>query len=404
MDNNTSGLFPGLFSAHAEVVDHVVEFFCWVLDDVNFVGNGGSSWWLITGNHDNLDTSGSAFVDREIDLQSWWIVKGDDTDEGESVHWESSWGAFVVSLLGFHVETPCFPCLDIELVGLGIFAGIEGESSEGEDSLSESTEGRVGFVNFGSEFISEWNFLSVEEDLIASVEDSLWCTFHEDTKSTFLGSEVSDEEVEFEFRVEWNDDFSVFSSVVLVNPGWAGISSIDKAHDGLSELDKTGLGGITLAFSVDVKHLGFSFSQSGFHVGFIGGIELGVLKRSNGDFLHSGVKLLGLILRWVIVEDGVSSENDGFNEGSEAWIVRVILDLHLLVWLSESHVLLVGLVVDGAVDGLSVVEHVGDGHSVLGKGTSLIRADARGGSKSLDRLQVLNEHHLSSHSLGGKSE
>lgn len=290
------------------------------------------------------------------------------------------------------------------MVGLGIFAGIEGESSEGEDSLSEFTEGRVGFVNFGSEVISEWNFLSVEEDLVASVEDSLWCTFHEDGKSTFLGSEVSDEEVEFEFRVEWNDDFSVFSSVVLVNPGWAGSSSIVKAHDGLSELDKTSLGGITLAFSVDVKHLGFSFLQSGFHVGIIAGAELGVLKRSNGDFLHSGVKLLGLILRWVIVEDGVSSENDGFNEGSEAWIVRVILDLHLLVWLSESHVLLVGLVVDGAVDGLSVVEHVGDGHSVLGKGTSLVRADARGGSKSLDRLQVLNEHHLSSHSLGGKSE
>lgn len=285
-----------------------------------------------------------------------------------------------------------------------VFVGIEGESSEGEDSLSEFTEGRVGFVDFGSEVISECNFLSVKEDLVASGEDSLWCTFHEDGKSTFLGSEVSDEEVEFEFRVEWNDDFSVFSSVVPVFMGWAGSTGIVKAHDGLSELDETGLGCITLTFSVDVKHLGFSFSQSGFHVGVIGGVEFGVLKGSNGDFLHSGVKLFGLILRWVIVEDGVSSENDGFNEGSEAWIVRVILDLHLLVWLSESHVLFVSLVVDGAVDGLSVVEHVGDGHSVLGKGTCLIGADARGGSKSLDGLQVLDEHHLSSHSLGGKSE
>jgi len=62
------------------------------------------------------------------------------------------------------------------------------------------------------------------------------------------------------------------------------------------------------------------------------------------------------------------------------------------------------LKVEGAVDGSSVVENVGNGHSVLGKGTCLIRADARGGSKSLNRLQVLDEHHLSSHSLGGKSE
>jgi len=403
VDNNTSGLGPGIIVGESEG-EELAEFFGWVLHDVNFVGNGGSSWWLITGNHDNLDTSGSAFVDREIDLQSWWIVKGDDTDEGESVHWEGSWGAFVSRLLGAHVETPCFPCLNIELVVFGKFAGIEAVSSEGEDSLSEFTEGRVGFVDFGSELLSEGNFRSVKEDLVASGEDSLWCTFHEDGKSAFLGSEVSDEEVEFEFRVEWNDDFSVFSSFVLVFVGWSSGTGVIKAHDGLSELDETSLGCITLTFSVDVKHLGFSLSQSGFHVVLIGFCEFLSLKGSDGDFLHSSVKLLGLILRWVIVEDGVSSENDGFNEGSEAWIVRVILDLHLLVWLSESHVLLVGLVVDGAVDGLSVVEHVGDGHSVLGKGTSLIRADARGGSKSLDRLQVLNEHHLSSHSLGGKSE
>jgi hypothetical protein len=232
------------------------------------------------------------------------------------------------------------------LVGPGIFRSIEGEASESEDSLSESTEGRVGFVNFGSEVIGEWNFLSIEEELFASVEDSLWCTFHEDGKSTFLGSEVSDEEVEFEFRVEWNDDFSVFSSVVLENVGWAAASGLGEAHDGLSELDKTGLGGITLAFSVDVKHLGFSFSQSGFHFGIISSGELGVLKRSNSDFLHSGEKLFGLILRWVIVENGVSSENNSFNEGSETWIVDVILDLHLLIWLSESLVLQVSLIVD----------------------------------------------------------
>jgi hypothetical protein len=129
------------------------------------------------------------------------------------------------------VETPCFPGLNIELVVFGVFAGIEGVSSEGEDSLSEFTEGRVGFVDLVSELISECDLLSVEEDLVASGEDSLWCTFHEDGKSTFLGSEVSDEEVEFEFRVEWNNDFSLFSSVVSEFVGWCFISGGVKAHD-----------------------------------------------------------------------------------------------------------------------------------------------------------------------------
>jgi len=114
--------------------------------------------------------------------------------------------------------------------------------------------------------------------------------------------------------------------------------------------------------------------------------------------------LFGFIVRWLIAENGVSSENDGLNKGHETWVLEVILDNDLLIWLSELLVPEMSLVVDGAVNGLSVEEHVGDGHSVLGKGTCLVGADARGGSEGLDGLQVLDEHHLSSHSLGGKSE
>ena len=117
------------------------------------------------------------------------------------------------------------------MVFSGVFGGIEGVSGEGEDSLSESTEGLVGFIDFTSEFSSESNLLSVKEDLVASGEDSLWCTFHEDGKSALLVSEVSDEEVEFEFRVEWNNDFSLFSSVVLEFVGLCFISGGGKAHD-----------------------------------------------------------------------------------------------------------------------------------------------------------------------------
>jgi len=53
---------------------------------------------------------------------------------------------------------------------------------------------------------------------------------------------------------------------------------------------------------------------------------------------------------------------------------------------------------------LSVEIKMGDSHSVLGEGSCLIGADARGGSEGLDGLKVLNEHHLSSHSLSGQSK
>jgi len=62
------------------------------------------------------------------------------------------------------------------------------------------------------------------------------------------------------------------------------------------------------------------------------------------------------------------------------------------------------LVVEGSIVDGSVAEDVGDGHSVLGKGTGLVGADAGGGTESLDGLEVLDQNHLSSHSLGGKSK
>ena len=40
---------------------------------------------------------------------------------------------------------------------------------------------------------------------------------------------------------------------------------------------------------------------------------------------------------------------------------------------------------------LVVEPHVGDGHSVLGEGARLVRADARGGAQGLHRLQVLHK-------------
>ena len=49
---------------------------------------------------------------------------------------------------------------------------------------------------------------------------------------------------------------------------------------------------------------------------------------------------------------------------------------------------------------LIVEPHVGDGHAVLGEGTSRVGADGGCGSQSLHRLQVLHQAVLPSHALG----
>merc|ERR1719382_2265427 len=64
-----------------------------------------------------------------------------------------------------------------------------------------------------------------------------------------------------------------------------------------------------------------------------------------------------------------------------------------------------GLVLRGVgVHDLVVEPHVGNGHSVLGEGASLVGADARGGAKGLHGLQVLYEAVLASHPLGSQGE
>ena len=408
VDNDTGGLGPGDVFVHTEFLDHVVEFLSWVLDNVDFVGNSSGSWWLITSDHDNLDTSGSALGDGQVDSWSWWIVEGDNTNEAEVVHWEGTWSAAVVAEVLLWVSTPALPVLNIKLIGASWESvGIESVSGESKYSLSHLTEFGVGFINFFSELWSEVDFFSVDEDPGASGEDSLWGTLHEDAEVVVLwilvAVHVSDESVELNVRAEWDKALSFFS-IVVVDVGWSLASGLLEVHDGLSELNETGLGGITLAVSVDVWHLLLGGHKSGLHLLHVIGGKVDTLEGSDWDLSHSCVELLGLIISWVIVENGVGTKDNGLDEAAESWLFWVVSELQLVIWLWLSLVSKVILVVEGSIEDGSVAEDVGDSHSVLSKSTGLVGADARGGAESLDGLKVLDQNHLSSHSLGGKSK
>jgi hypothetical protein len=117
----------------------------------------------------------------------------------------------------FWVETPGLPVLNIEFVALlSVFISWKVVSGKSEYSLSEFTEVRVGLFNLVPEILGEFNFLSSEKDLGASIENSLWSTLQENAKvgifSTFsIFSHISDEHVELNVRAEWNKAFSIFS-------------------------------------------------------------------------------------------------------------------------------------------------------------------------------------------------
>lgn len=87
----------------------------------------------------------------------------------------------------------------------------------------------------------------------------------------------------------------------------------------------------------------------------------------------------------------------------EGWIIDVIPNLHLSIWV-RGEFSLVGLIINFSNFNLIVEEQVGNSHSILSEGTSLVRANAGCRSQSFDRFEVFNQDEFLSHSLCSKSK
>jgi hypothetical protein len=75
MDNNGATLKQSFLGIHFTDVNEVVVFQFWFLDDIHLVGNSGSSWGLITSDHDDFNSGALALFDRNVDLRAWWVVQ-----------------------------------------------------------------------------------------------------------------------------------------------------------------------------------------------------------------------------------------------------------------------------------------------------------------------------------------
>jgi hypothetical protein len=88
-DDGLAGLH-GLLFGETTLLDEPVVLFFLVSDDGNLGGNGGGGVFLITGNHNNLDTSGLASLDSKIDTGARGIVQRNESNKGEAKHGEPS--------------------------------------------------------------------------------------------------------------------------------------------------------------------------------------------------------------------------------------------------------------------------------------------------------------------------
>mmetsp|Transcript_13638 Transcript_13638/g.23230 ORF Transcript_13638/g.23230 Transcript_13638/m.23230 type:complete len:295 (-) Transcript_13638:425-1309(-) len=262
--NDSGTLLPGGVGVHAQVLYHVVELSLGVLDNVDLVGDGGSGGGLVSSDHDDLDSGGSALLDGEVHSESGGVVEGHNSDEGEVVH---GVGAFDVGVLlgglGILLVAPGLPGLHVELVTvLGVLGGVKGASGEGEHSLAEVSELGVGLVDFVSELVGELDLLAPDEDLGAAVEDALGRALHEDAEVVVHVSgevldllHVPDEHVELDVRAEGDEALGVLVGLVLVHVRGEGLPRLVQVLDGLGELHQSGLGSVTLAGSPDEGEL-----------------------------------------------------------------------------------------------------------------------------------------------------
>jgi hypothetical protein len=171
------------------------------------------------------------------------VIEGHQSNESEVVHGEPSFDG-LISLL--HI-LPLLPSLHIKLIGRSLLVNlrVKADSSKGKHSLSHAPETVVFFIYYVSPVLVEFSLFTVDEDLAAPVEDSLWGSFHYKHQVVFLSLRVlhscvhiSDVDIELDFRTE-RDQTVTLLSISFIGKGRVLVSSLLNGHDGLTELDET---------------------------------------------------------------------------------------------------------------------------------------------------------------------
>jgi len=149
--------------------------------------NGSSSGRLITSDHDNLNTSGSAFENSVGNTGLRRIDERNKTAERETSEFEVE-----VSRAG-----------DIEDCRVErVFLTEKMELSETKNSLTLLTEAEIDLVEFSVPFLVDFGFTVSNENIRAVFPDSFRGTFHVDAVVTITSLLFDDGEGEFDCRVE----------------------------------------------------------------------------------------------------------------------------------------------------------------------------------------------------------
>ena len=320
---NNSGIgFSGI-----DILDITSTLFCNIInshvsfrDDSDGSGDGLGSNRMVTSDHDDFDTSRSAFGNGIWDGGTWRINHGHETDKSKSFSWEVHF-------------------VSIEVKSFREFSIIEVAVSETEDTFTHTSEFHIGIIEFSFVLFSHFLFFSIDHNLGTSVEDTFWGTFHNQKISGIIRN-FMDRQLPFVGWVEWN--FADF---------WT-------------------LG--TDRFNITDHHFA-TFQESRFWS------------------ITSSLSL----------QDWTSFTSEEDSSVTESGDTAEVSPCDVILVVNISTGLIFGSI--GFTD-LIIEPHMGDGHTILGKGTGFIWANGWSWTQGFDSFQVLDQTILLCHSLGSQGQ
>merc|ERR1719323_1256794 len=123
---------------------------------------------MVTGHHDNLNTSRSAFQDSVWYSSSWGINHGHETDKAKAGKGE----VFLIR---------------VKWISLGVLVGGQHEVAEAKDTLSQASELHVSRLKGVLPVLGERPLRAVDHNGAAALEDPLGSTFHHHEVALLVG-------------------------------------------------------------------------------------------------------------------------------------------------------------------------------------------------------------------------
>eukprot|EP00976_Prorocentrum_cordatum_P096718 1190680-Prorocentrum_minimum.AAC.6 len=318
-----------------------------LVDNADGLGDGLRGDGVVARHHEHLDAGALADVDGLGHALAGRVDEGEETDKGEVIL-----GEVLGGLLG-------------ELVVLGVLLGELGVR-KAEHALAETAELLVRLHKLVLELVSEAHALAVEHHVLAAVDDTLGGALEHEHEGVGCSRLLVDGQLPLVGGVELDLEHLGVLCAVHVN-----------VLQALHALGDANLGGVAGAGEAEQVEAGVLHALHHGEDGpvFALGQEAGVVAQGGNhlQLLEGGGG------------DGVVGLAGGARGGHQVLPVLGVLAGR------------------GAVN-LPVIPAVLDRHAVLGQGAGLVGGNHGGGAEGLDSLQVLDEHVLLVHALGGERQ